>query len=310
MNTQKERSAFIIKRIVDSWGQRAKIRGDLINIPLVEDKDDFLENLLPFYNHPKYQELNYQQKRNCLSCGWIIYNEKTLMIESEIVNPACKHIIDGHIVGLQTNEARLAACETMIDESYHMFIVEKANQITKMYRKLQHINYPSFYLSQAINKAYITCHKPWMKPLLQIATATATEVLISNYLSKLSTCVTIQPMNRITVSTHLHDELAHSKLFSSMLCQFYYLLPLEQQKFFSSSLGKAVSWFRDSELDLWKSVLEQLGIHNVREIIQDCKASDLNSMEIDCSDLTAVLKSNGILEDNYTYDLFADLGIL
>ena len=310
VSTQKDKNMFVMERIVNGWGDRAKIRGDLINIPFVKERDDFVENLLPFHEHPLYKKLNYEQKRNCLSCGWIIYNEKTLMIESEVVNPACKSIIDGNLVGLNTNEARLAACETMIDESYHMLIVEKANQVTKSARGLNHIKYPQFHLSKSLHRAYDDCNEAWMKPLLQIATATVTEVLISDYLSKLATNTDIQPMNRITVATHLHDELAHSKLFATMLYQFYGALPPKQKDFFSASLAKAIGWFSSNELDLWKSVLEQLGVKKYKEIIEDCKLSDINTIGIDCSTLISVLKANEMLENNYTQDLFSNLGII
>ncbi|MBP9742390.1 MAG: diiron oxygenase [Burkholderiales bacterium] len=307
---QKDKNMFVMERIVNGWGNRAKIRGDLINIPFIMERDDFVESLLPFHEHPLYKKLSYEQKRNCLSCGWIIYNEKTLMIESEVVNPACKSIIDGNIVGLNTNEARLAACETMIDESYHMLIVEKANQITKSLRELSHIKYPQFHLSKSLHRAYDDCNEVWMKPLLQVAAAMVTEILISDYLSKLSTNEDIQPMNKITVATHLHDELAHSKLFATMLYQFYHALSPKQKTFFSSSIAKAISWFSSNELDLWKSVLEQCGISKYREIIEDCKLSDINTIQIDYTTLISVLKTNEILENNYIKDLFSNSGII
>jgi hypothetical protein len=301
----KERAVYLMKRIVDGWSKRAKIRHNFIDFSFAEEKDDFLESLLPFHHHPKYHELDHQQKRSCLSYGWIIYNEKTLMIESEVVNPACKTIMEGRVPGLKTNEARLAACETMIDEAYHMLIVEQANQITKIHRNLQPVVFPQFHLAKSIEQAYRDCDKSWMKPLLQMATATVTEVLISDYLSTLSNCYTIQPMNRITVATHLHDELAHSSLFSSMLHQLYGLLPSKQQNFFSKSISHAVNWFKNNELDLWESVLNQIGIPHSKEIIGDLKAANLQSIVIDSTDLMTLLEMNGIMENNYSQDLFA-----
>ena len=49
-------------------------------------KPDYLESLVPFRRHPVYESANDEMKRLALSCGWIAYNEKTIAIESKVVN--------------------------------------------------------------------------------------------------------------------------------------------------------------------------------------------------------------------------------
>ncbi len=300
----------IFDRIVYGWDERARIYKGSIKQEFNENEKDFLEYLLPFYTHPLYQRLDLQDKSNCLSCGWLIYNEKTIAIESDVVAPACNNIISGVIPGTKKDNIRLAACETLVDEAYHILMVERANQTTRKIRSLSNINIPNFSISKEIAKAFSLCSENWMTPLLSFATATVTEVLISDYLAQLSRSEDIQPLNRMTVAAHLHDELAHSKIFSSLLSQTYHKLSGEQKRFLISSMADAIQWFSDSELILWKDVLKQLKIENYELIINDCLNQKENNTTINYSDFVSVITNNGLLDDDFSHDTFSHLGII
>lgn len=85
---------IIIKRMAHTWNRRAQIRqfdfGE--DIVFEDEADDFLFDLLPFKDHPAFLRASEAMKSKVLSCGWIIYNQKTLLIETEIINQACSII--------------------------------------------------------------------------------------------------------------------------------------------------------------------------------------------------------------------------
>src|SRR3712207_7065057 len=48
--------------------------------------------------------------------GWLMYNAKTVQIETEIVNPACLDIIQRKMPGLHAATSQHAVCEAMVED--------------------------------------------------------------------------------------------------------------------------------------------------------------------------------------------------
>lgn len=223
----KELDLAAINKLFDglrnSWDNRAVVRNKVLDYELDYDLEtpDFMEDLLPFKNHPLYEDSSQALKSKILSCGWLIYNEKTVNIETKIISPACIDIIDKKFDILLAENIRENMAQVLTDESYHTLIVIKANALTRQKRQLAPLRFPDFELVSNMQtmQGDLDCSKE--KMLLGLACAIVSEMSISDYLSKLSKEDSIQELNRQVTYAHWKDELSHSSAFKKILEMAY-----------------------------------------------------------------------------------------
>ncbi|MEM9484649.1 MAG: diiron oxygenase [Cyanobacteria bacterium P01_F01_bin.116] len=274
------------------------------------EREDFRPDLLPFKDHPDFLAAPVPLKQKALSCGWIAYNEKTIDIEAKVIAPACNHILYREIPGINDGTSQLIASDTLVDEAYHIQLVTHACNITRTYRQLQHLQLPSFALVTQMEKEKARHPEPWKKMLVQMATAIVSEVFVSDYLSLLAHDKQIQPLNQLTVYTHLRDERAHHSIFLQLAKCMYANLSLKQQIFFAQVLPKPVRWFADVELNVWSAMLQQINFPKAQQIIQDIAAdTEVNLLRIDYSDVIKLAKELGVLDSAAGADSFAQAGL-
>ena len=308
----------LLEKMTANWHQRAQVarvkkKAEQESNPewiFNETKDDFRNDLLPFKDHPDFLEAPVEMQKKILTCGWLAYNEKTVDIECKIVTPACNHIIYREIPGVDDGVYQQIASDTLTDEAYHIQLVVTACRIARERRGLQSLKLPSFNLVKNMLWEQERCCEPWQKILIQIATATVSEVFISDYLDLLADDATIQPLNRLTVNTHRLDEMAHSSIFKNLAKCIYSQLNREQKEFFMEILPKPVFWFANSELDVWKTMLEQVGFQKTDRVIADCADAEVNLMRIDYSGVTKLAEELGILNSSRGIDSFGSAGLL
>ena len=98
----------MLDRIANNWPRRAYVKKDEMQPFFEEGKEDFLERLLPFRDMQQYLACTPELKSKILSCGWLMYNAKTVQIETEVVNPACLNIIQRKLPGLDGDSTQNA----------------------------------------------------------------------------------------------------------------------------------------------------------------------------------------------------------
>jgi len=301
----------LLGRIAKGWGQRAQVKQRELNIDFDGSRPDFLERLLPFHLHPLYQALDERLKSRILSCGWLIYNEKTVSIELDIVSPSCQDILYENVPGLDTEWAKEIVCETLVDEAYHLLLVKNANRLTREMRDLCHIRIPQFALVRHMQEAQTKYTPDWAPMLVRLSTAIVSEIFISDYLHLLSDEESIQPFNRATVAAHRHDELAHSKIFAELARTFFQASSSSQKSFFAETLPKSVHWFADKELDLWLDVLKQLGVKEASTIIEDSRLINTVALDrVDYSGIVRLAEDIGILDTREGRSAFSHAGLV
>ena len=309
----------LLQKLVNNWHKRAQVgqirqKAVKLNQPewsFDKDRDDFRVDLLPFKNHPHFQQAPVEVKKKILSCGWLAYNEKTVEIESKIISPACNHIIARNVPGVEDGISQQIACDTMVDEAYHVQLVMTACRVTREKRNLQNLRSPSFALTTNMYQEQSYFSEPWQKILIQLATAIVSEIFISDYLDLLANDREIQPLNQITVATHRQDEMAHGSIFKNLTKCVYSQLNHKQKDFFVRVLPKPVRWFANTELNVWKSMLQQIGFSHTESVINDCATSnEVNLKRIDYSDLISLAKEVGILDSSVGIDSFSREGII
>lgn len=179
-------------KICSGWEKRAQARTfELPNITLFDpNKEDYLDDLLPFNEHHVYKNANKSDRSNILSCGWLLYCQKTIEIEKHILTPACIAIYDlGDQLRLD-HTAREVISQTLVDEAYHILMTHHVSQITRSARELDHIQIPVSSVVECMFALQDEHPEKWKKDLILIVTAIVTEVFICGHLKKNEQCPT------------------------------------------------------------------------------------------------------------------------
>jgi alpha-N-dichloroacetyl-p-aminophenylserinol N-oxygenase len=227
------------------------------------------------------------------------------------VNPTCMNVIRGHMPGLHGATAQRAVCETMVDEVYHVHLVEQASRLTRHRRGLEDVLIPEFNLVRHMRRRQHDYAEPWQRRMVQFATAVVSEIFISDYLHLLSENEEIQPFNRLTVAAHRHDEMAHSPLFRSLAHMVFAELTEQERATFADLLPEPVLWFADRELDIWQALLQQIGFPKAEEMIRECRnlgAADLK--QLDYSGIIALAEEIGIMGSTTGRQSFRQQGLV
>jgi hypothetical protein len=302
-----QRDSERLEKLALSWPARAGVRKADLDPGVAYDdgKPDFLTELLPFHDHPLFVRAPEPYRQAALSCGWLAYNEKTVAIESKIVSPACMHLIEGDVAGFQRHRYAEAVSQALVDESYHILLVLQANGVTRQRRGLTELHIPSFELVTNMRRHQEQFPERWRKILIQLATAVVSEVLVSDYLRLLSNAHDIQPLNRITTEIHRRDEAAHNGLFKSLGAIIYHGLSRREKEFFVRALARPSVWFASPELDVWESLLCQIGFPGAERMLRDCRAQrrerdgrlDLSTLESLLADLGVEHRLRSLVEN-------------
>lgn len=300
----------LLSRISAVWEKRAEVKKDELNAALLLDdsRPDFRIDLLPFKDHPAFLAASQETKDQILSCGWLVYNWKTIAVELKVVNPVCEDIIYHRYPGVTESAIQEVATDVLVDESYHVQLVTKAGIITSQQRGLQSLKSPEFNLVLGMRREQDLYEEEWQKMLVKLATSVVSEVFVSDYLKLLSTDKTIQPFNRAVVAAHRRDEDAHSCIFKNLVQCIYSELTQEQKEFFIEVLPKPLYWFADKELEVWRSVLDQIGFARAEEVYIDCRAGETSNLgSIDYTQLIELVQE---LDPKRGRDSLGKMGLL
>ncbi len=261
-----------LSRLTSNWERRAAVKKPDLRADQFFDpaKPDFLTDLLPFRDHPDFQDAPGRLQSLALTCGWIAYNEKTIGIESKIVTPACMHVIDGDLPNLSHDQYRQAVSQALVDESYHILLIVNACRVTRQRRGMERLRLPRFHLVEQMTRLQEQHVEPWKKMLIQVACAVVSEVMVSDYLKLLSTAEGIQPLHQIATEIHRRDESAHNSIFKTIGAAVFGGLTHREKEFFLKVLPEPAAWFANAELEVWRAMLQQIDFPNADRIIDDC----------------------------------------
>jgi hypothetical protein len=298
--SQLKRHVERLQRIQDSWDARAGVKQEPLSLDWDPRYPDFLIDLLPFHDHPDFQSAPEELRTKALTLGWLAYNEKTVAIESQIISPACSHLIDGEIGDFRADTHRITIAEAMVDEAFHILLVSRSSAISRTRRGLTDVVIPHCSLVTQMKRRQADFPEDWKKLLVTVATSIVSETLITDYLSTLSAAPDIQPLHRVTTEIHRRDEATHNGVFKSLGALLYHTLSLREREFFLDVLVEPTRWFGDPELDVWHSMLKQIGFPKTDQIIDDCRAeAELRSTRLDLSTLEGLFADLGVSREFY-----------
>ena len=308
--SQEHSSKQLLERLVIGWSSRAEVRRGTVHdqYHFDETRPDFLTENLPFHNHPRFKQLSEGEKALVLSYGWLIYCEKTIDIENRIVTPLCIDIIDGRVPYFRDEVSKKLACETMIDESYHVLLTIHANGITRKQRNITAQLQPSLLL-QRVHSCLNSHPLEWQQWLIRFVACCVSEIFISDYLLLIADSEVVQPLHQQVTQAHRRDELAHGAIFRRLARNLYPQLTLEEQEFFQYLLPKSVSWFAEPDFPQWRRVFTQLGLADMDTLLAESQHGAAIHDAIDYSGIVELAHELGITHNSLTQQSFRNEGL-
>lgn len=259
-----------LKILKDSWFKKAEVKKAApseVEIPFDHSRIDFLPELLPFNQHPLWQSQPIALRNKVLSYGWVVYNLRTIHIETEIVGTFCQDIINHQIKIMEHYHYEGLLAQTLVDEAYHVLISIEGYESVLKNRKLPRLALPEFQFHQKIKKQLAQAANQQEQELIMLGVVVASEILISAYLSSISESDIVQPLFRHITYIHWRDELSHGGVFKHIVERIIDDLSNREQRFLLHIIQCANEWFTDPELDIWRCILEHCGISHVDAIL-------------------------------------------
>lgn len=243
-------------KIERSWHKRAQIKLDSQRpeIQLDLNAPDFLEALLPFSEDSNYQQYPLGLKLLILSAGWVIYNQKTIAIETEIICPSCLDLL---YLGPRLSYASAATIsETLADEAFHTLFSINMCELAISQRGM-HIQWPELELTRHLSQVQTTMPESDFK-VYRLAFSLVSETFISDYLAELSDSPQIQSVFRHAVALHKKDEQVHKYVFPMFVQRIYGDFSEHQKTLFAQGVANAIRIFPMREIAAWRIILPQL----------------------------------------------------
>jgi AraC-like DNA-binding protein len=293
-------------RVERSWHKRAQVKlhtqkpDDLIDL----NTPDFLEELLPFFNDVNYQQYPKPLKMLLLSAGWVMYNQKTIAIETEVICPACISLLRDHPLSYAT---AAAISETLTDEAFHTLFSVNMCEMAISQRGIN-ISWPQLELSRHLAHKQTLMQESNFK-IYQLAFALISETFISDYLSSLSEASQIQPVFRHAVALHKKDEAVHKNIFPMFIRDIFKELPKQHKEIFLQGVTAAIRLFPMHEVYAWKEIFPQIfKIYGDTSLPLPTLFSQTSP--VDYSTVLEVLGSIDIHVSDYLMDEIIEIGTL
>ena len=279
----------VLNKMSNVWSKKAQVKEEckIDSIELVETAQDFIPELIPFYGTQYWKEISQSHKDKLTSYGWILYNLKTIQIESDVVSPACMDFISTPYSDKSVATINRSACEALTDEAYHILLSVRSNDEIYKFRNLERLSKPEFSLVKSLKMQEESCNAEWERRLTRLAYACVSETLVSDYLDLLAKNDSIQNMCKMAVSAHAEDEWMHASVFTLILDNVYTGLSHKEKSFLLSKMRPAISAFKDSELSSWENPLRLLGLDPKR--LYEQPSTTKSEMNLDLSGVENLL---------------------
>ncbi|MCR4471346.1 diiron oxygenase [Burkholderia sp. SCN-KJ] len=259
----------LVRKLSSHWSSRAQTRKcDLTDdFSFLPEKDDFVPDLVPFWTHPALRPLveNAATRSRLLSIGWLVYNLKTVTIESRIVTPVCVELLDNGVSDFANDMKRIVA-ETLTDESFHTLLAIHTSQIACRERNLR-VGNPAYAFVDRLDRYLTTLDDENDRFLARLATCTVSELFIGGYLACINNASRMQPLFVDAVNAHRMDELMHGSIFGLVVDYVHARMSAADKRLFAEVCALAIGWFDNDERECWNTLASLNGVHIPRAVL-------------------------------------------
>jgi hypothetical protein len=265
----------VIRRLAGNWYRRAAVKRDEPDLDDLFDlaRPDYPARILPFGTHDAWLSAPDEARSRVLSWAWIAFNRRTITGEQQLANPAFELILENAYPGVGDFATHRAVGQALVDEQYHIFMHRQASDVTRRRRRLALPDalLPETRTNLTHQRMCEACPDRRGRDLTTLAFATVSEVSINAYLGLLAHDPGVQPMNTVTVRTHLRDEYCHAEICREVAKTVYDGLGINERQFFLSTLTAALDAFVSTDFTTWETILEVERFPGRGEIIGDIR---------------------------------------
>lgn len=298
--------AGVSEILAESWANRVAVRTSKIDLSRYYDKTipDYPPGLVAFRDDPRYRDLGQETQRRVLAAAWVAYNEKTISVEKDVVEPACELLLRGAFAGVDTIAFKRAVAQTLVDEQFHVLMCLDACLVARAMHDIPTLRFPKSFVVEELERARARC-EPRDADLVQLAFATVAEVTINAYLDLLANDQTIQPLNREITALHRKDESSHRKLFNEFTKALFPRLEEAERATYLRGLAVGLEAFVQIDLGAWAAILEHLQIPEGADILGRYAAGASKRVVRDFSGLRLLLRDIGVSEVDVAFQFDA-----
>lgn len=251
----------VMERLARTWSERVAVRKDRLDLDAYYDPTipDFPIEIIPFARDPEFQEaydrLDDRAKLRYLAAVWIGYNERVIFIEDDIVQPVCGLLRKNRLPGVADPVVQQVIAQTQVDEQFHTLMCLEVCESARRRHGIRDYRLPPPLLAKRMREQLDAADGPYAHALIRTAYGTVSETTIHDYLRKLSTVETIQPLNRIHTELHRRDETAHGTIFLELARSIYANLDSGAKELFHDIFERALHDSVEIDVDFWASTL-------------------------------------------------------
>lgn len=261
----------VIQRLTQTWSTRVAVRKERLDLSQQYDPTipDFPIAMVPFWDHPAFVGTDEPLRMRLLAGAWVAYNEKTIFVEDEIINPLCRTLLRGELAGVGDPLVKQVIAQTVVDEQFHILMcLEVCNQARSRHH-LEALVIPKPLLIHRLEETLARVGGGQERALARMAYATVAEMSINFYLRTLSSDRTIQPLNRINTDLHRMDEGAHSTIFKELGLSVFKNLGASEREAFRTYIVKALHDFTELDHSGWEAILKHLEVPRASELLDE-----------------------------------------
>ena len=294
----------LIRKLVANWPRRTTIRSDKFPFPETAAADyeaerpDYPIRLVPFRDHPLFLDVSPAQRLRVLTLAWLSYNERTILAEEHMANPAFTMIMHGKFAGAEDIVVRQSVQHALIDEHFHTLIHMTAMEETCRLRALPaDWHSPDSVTRRSMLADHARATEDWERQIVILAYAVVAEISVNAYLDLLSADDTIQPMHKLITYLHNRDEFAHGQLIVEVIKLLFIRMNARQQAYFCKMFPRALTAYASHDFSAWRSILRYVGVARGDEIVDDCEHDASSQLLVrDFSGLERVATELAILD--------------
>lgn len=297
----------VIEKITQSWNHRVAVRQERLDLTQYYDPSipDFPIAMVPFWQDAAFSEVSDEIKLRFLAVAWVAYNEKAIYLEDEVVQPLCSLLLKNRLPGVADPQIKQALAQLQVDEQFHILMCLEICNSARMRHQLDGYVMPEPMLGVRLKELLNAAQDAQESALIRMAYATVAETSIHVYLKRISSDVTIQPLNRINTDMHRKDESAHSTVFREIAGSVYKNLDADAKACFKKYILRALNDFTEPDLSFWSSLLRYLHIPAWQQIVERLEQR-LKSQRIgrDYTSLLSLLEEIGIKDEiNFSFTM-------
>jgi alpha-N-dichloroacetyl-p-aminophenylserinol N-oxygenase len=264
----------VMEHLAETWSDRVAVRKERIDFSQYYDPNipDFPIEIIPFAQDPEFRDVLGQLDPGALfrflSATWIAYNERVIFIEDDIVQPYCDILRRNVLPGVDDPTVQQVIVQTRVDEQFHTLMCLEVCNSARERHHLEDYVLPEPLLRRRLEDQLAGASELVDHALIRMAYATVSETTIHDYLKKLSSIMTIQPLNRLHTEMHRRDESSHGMVFLEIARSIYSALDVPLKARFTTYLTKALYDSVEIDMSFWASTLPYLDSRNWSSFIE------------------------------------------